>query len=294
MWEPLGRVGDVEIARVYELTFMGQTAADFFPRFDREAIRAHEHWLCPDHFDPESLRIPMDVQSFVLKTDTHTIMIDTCCGNDKPREGAPEFHRLTTKYLDRLAALGIAPEDIDYVMCTHLHIDHIGWNTRLIDGRWVPTFPNARYIVSRHEYENAAEEARTIPFAPVRNGFEDSILPVVEAGLTDLVENDHELLGLLRLKPAPGHTAGNVQIELRSRGEKAIFAGDMLHTPLQVPFWNWSSKLCWDQEQASRTRRGLFEQCVEDNALLVPGHFRAPHVGRIREDGDTFRLVWGW
>ena len=294
MSDVLGMIGDVTIARVHELTFLGQTAADFFPAFDREAVRAHEHWLCPDHFDSESLRIPMDVQSFVLKTGRHTILIDTCCGNDKPRAGAPEFHMLTTRYLDRLAAQGVAPEEVDYVMCTHLHIDHIGWNTRLVDGRWVPTFPNARYIVSREEFANASEEARTIPFAPVRNGFEDSVLPVVEAGLFDLVSDDHELLGMLRLRPAPGHTAGNVQIELHSRDQRAIFAGDMLHTPMQVPFWEWSSKLCWDQGIAAQTRRRLFEQCVEQDALLVPGHFRAPHAGRIRADGDRFRLEWGW
>lgn len=294
MWQPLGRVGDVEIARVYELTFLGQTAADFFPKFDREAVRAHEHWLCPHHFDPESLRIPMDVQSFVLKTDKHVIMIDTCCGNNKPREGAPEFHQLTTGYLDRLAELGLTPDDVDYVMCTHLHIDHIGWNTRLIDGRWVPTFPNARYIVSRQEHENAAREAETIPFAPVRNGFQDSVVPVVEAGLADLVDEGYEILDILTLKAAPGHTAANVQIELCSKGDRAIFAGDMLHTPLQVPFWDWSSKLCWDQELASRTRRALFERCVDENALLIPGHFRAPHVGRIREDNETFRIAWGF
>lgn len=294
MWQPIGRIGDIEIARVHEQTFMGQTAADFFPSFDREAVRAHEHWLCPHHFDPENLRIPMDVQSFVLRSDRHLIVVDTCCGNHKPRAGAPEFHQLTTGYLDRFRGLGIAPEDVDYVMCTHLHIDHIGWNTRLEGGRWVPTFPNARYVVSRQEYENAEVEARTIPFEPVRNGFYDSVLPVVEAGLVDLVADDFEMLDLLRLRPAPGHTAGNIQIELSSRGDKAIFAGDMLHTPLQVPFWNWSSKLCWNPAMASDTRRRLFEQCVEENALLVPGHFCAPHVGRIREDADGFRLLWGW
>ena len=235
----------------------------------------------------------MDVQSFVLRTERHVIVVDTCCGNHKPRAGAPEFHMLTTGYLDRFQALGITPEDVDYVMCTHLHIDHIGWNTRLEGGRWVPTFPNARYVVSREEYGDAEEQARTIPFEPVRNGFNDSILPVVEAGLVDLVHDDHELLDILRLRAAPGHTRANVQIELSSGGEKAIFAGDMLHTPMQVPFWNWSSKLCWDQAQASATRRRLLEQCVEENALLVPGHFCTPHVGRIREDGDSFGVEFG-
>ena len=294
MGQPLCRIGDIEISRVYELTFLGQTASDFYPKFDRDAVRTHEHWLCPDHFDPESLRVPMDVQSFIIKTDQHVIMIDTCCGNNKPREGAPEFHQLTTRYLDRLAALGLTPEDVDYVMCTHLHIDHIGWNTRLVDGRWIPTFPNARYIVSRQEYDNATVEAKTIQFSPIQNGYQDSVLPVIEAGLTDLVDDGYELLDLLTVKPAPGHTPANIQIELASKGERAIFAGDMLHTPLQIPFWEWSSKLCWNQELAAQTRRRLFEQCVNENALLIPGHFRAPHLGRIRESGDRFRISWGY
>lgn len=294
MFQPLGRVGDVEIARVHELTFLGQTAADFFPAFDREAVRAHEHWLCPLHFDPESLRIPMDVQSFVLRVGKYTILVDTCCGNEKARPGVPEFHMLTTRYMERLQALGVEPEEVDFVMCTHLHIDHIGWNTRLEQGRWIPTFPNARYIVSRQEYRNAEAEAREIPFEAIKNGFYDSVLPVMDAGLCDLVDDDYELLDLLKLKPAPGHTEANVQIELTSNGNKAIFAGDMLHSPMQVPFWNWSSKLCWNQDLASQTRRGLFEQCVEENALLVPGHFLAPHAAKVKADGGNFALEWGW
>lgn len=289
-WQPLGRIGAVEIARVYELTFLGQTAADFYPKFDRDAVRDHEYWLCPVHFDPESLRLPMDVQSFVLRTPRHTILIDTCCGNDKPRAGAPEFHRLTTGYLDRLQALGVAPESIDYVMCTHLHPDHIGWNTRLVDGRWVPTFPNARYIIAKKEYEKTSQHPAPI----IHNSFGDSVLPVVEAGLADLVDDDYEILDLLRLRAAPGHTEGNVQIELASEGALAIFAGDMIHTPMQIPFWQWSSRTCWNPEVATQTRRNLLEQCVEQNALLVPAHFLSPHCCRIRaEDGD-FRPVWGW
>jgi glyoxylase-like metal-dependent hydrolase (beta-lactamase superfamily II) len=294
MKQVMGRVGAVEVGRVHELTFLGQTAADFYPLFDRELVRNHEQWLCPAHFDRESLRIPMDVQSFVLTTERHTIVIDTCCGNGKSRAGAPEFHMLTTGYLERMRTLGVEPEDVDYVLCTHLHIDHIGWNTRLVNGRWTPTFPNARYVVSKDEFKNATEEARTIPFEPVRNGYKDSIAPVFEAGLVDLVQDDYELLDMLRFRPAPGHTPGNVQIELHSNSESAIFAGDMLHTPMQIPFWHWSSKLCWNAEVAAKTRRRLLEQCTEANALLVPGHFGSPHVGRIREAGETFKIIWGW
>lgn len=289
-----GRIGSVEIARVHELVFLGQTAQDFFPKFNREAVRPHEHWLCPTHFDAETGRIPMDVQSFVLKTKHHVIVVDTCCGNDKNRLGAPEFHRLSTGYLDRFLELGVKPEDVDYVMCTHLHLDHIGWNTRLIDGRWVPTFPNARHVVSRDEFDATKDDALNGSFALNKYGYEDSILPIVEAGQMDLVEDLHEMLDIFTLRAAPGHTSGNVQIELRSDGEVGIFSGDMIHSPIQIPNWQWSSKLCWDGEVASRSRRALLERCVAENAVMIPAHFMAPHVCRIHEGGDTFGLEWGW
>ena len=289
-----GRIGSVEISRIYELTFLGQTAQDFFPDFRWEAMERHKHWLCPTYFDAESGRIPMDVQSFVLRTKHHVVMIDTCCGNHKERVAVPEFHQLNTGYMDRLAELGLGPKDVDYVMCTHLHLDHIGWNTRLVDGRWVPTFPNARYLVSRAEFETAEAEARTTKFAPTRDGWVDSVAPIVAAGLMDYVEDRHEVLDMLTVRPGPGHTKNNVLFELNSDGERALFAGDMLHSPIQIPYWQWSSKLCVDPKLAAQSRRELLERCVAENALMIPAHFLAPHVGRIREDGDTFAIKWGW
>lgn len=290
-----GKIGSVEIARVLDCTLLGETAQAWFPDFDREAVRPHEHWLCPDHFDPETGRIPMPVQSFVLRTRHHNILIDTCIGNDKERPGIAEMHRLTTSYLDRLAKLGLRPEDIDFVMCTHLHVDHVGWNTRLIDGRWVPTFPNARYIMSKADYA-ATQAAVGMPgmIAPVRNCFHDSVLPVVEAGQADMVDGLHEMLDEFTLRPAPGHSPGHIRIELASMGETGVFAGDMLHSPLQIPLWQLSSKVCWDKVLAAKSRRALLEFCIDKDALLIPGHFQAPHVGRIREDGDTFAIAFGW
>ena len=291
-----GKVGDVEIAHVLDSVILGETAQSWLPKFDREMVREHEHWLCPDHYDAETGRIPMPVQSFVLRTKHHNILIDTCVGNDKerPGPGLAEFHRLSTKYLDRLAEVGLTPEDIDYVMCTHLHGDHIGWNTRLIDGRWVPTFPNARYVMSRTEMDATREGAATTTFDALRYCYEDSILPVVEAGMVDLVDGVHEMLDLITLRPAPGHSPGNLQIELRSGGEVAVFAGDIIHSPIQIPFWQWSSKICWDKEMSTVARRALLDFCVSDNALLIPGHFSAPHVGRITEKAGQFGVAFGW
>ena len=290
----IGRVGDVEVAQVVDTTILAETAQAWFPDFDRDAVRPHEHWLCPHHYDPESGRIPMPVSSFVLNTRHGNVLIDTCVGNHKDRPLLGEFHRLTTNYLDRLAGIGLRPEDIDYVMCTHLHVDHVGWNTQLVDGRWVPTFPNARYVFSRTEYDATARDSRTTPVQFIRNVYEDSVLPVMEAGQVDLVDGVHEMLDVLTLRPAPGHSPGHLRIELRSGGSVAAFAGDLLHSPIQVPFWQWSSKVCWDRAMAAQTRRDLLEFCVSENVLLIPGHFQAPHVARIRSTGQQFGVEFGW
>jgi glyoxylase-like metal-dependent hydrolase (beta-lactamase superfamily II) len=174
-------------------------------------------------------------------------------------------------------------------------VDHVGWNTRLQDSRWVPTFPNARYVISRHEYEATRDEAaqpKTVEF--IRNCFQDSVLPIVEAGKAVFVDGTHEMLDNFTLRPAPGHSPGNQRIELRSGGELAVFAGDIVHSAIQIPFWQWSSKACWDPTQSAQSRRELLEFCVEENALLIPGHFAAPHVARIRDDHGTFTANFGW
>jgi glyoxylase-like metal-dependent hydrolase (beta-lactamase superfamily II) len=202
---------------------------------------------------------------------------------------------LDTRYCQRLAELGVTPNDVHYVLCTHLHVDHVGWNTRLHNGRWVPTFPNARYVLSRTEYE-AAKRAALNPASPPlsRQVFEDSIHPVVEAGKACLVDGVHELLDHLTLRPAPGHSPGHFRIELRSQGAVGVFAGDILHSPIQVPLWEWSTRVCWDKRMAAASRRELLEFCASENALLMPGHFQAPHVGRIKRAGGTFAIGFGW
>jgi glyoxylase-like metal-dependent hydrolase (beta-lactamase superfamily II) len=289
-----GRIGDLEVATVHDCT-LHDTAAHWFPDFDREAIRPHASWLCPDHLDAETGAFEMPVHSFVLRVGGRVVLIDTCVGSHKERPQIGDMHRLDTGYLDRLAALGLAPEDVDVVLCTHLHVDHVGWNTRLLDGRWVPTFPNARYVFSRTEYEAAyAEAARPDLLESLRNCFADSILPVVEAGRVELVDGAHEVLAGLTIRPAPGHSPGHVRIEARSAGQIGVFAGDMLHSPLQVPFWRWSSIACWDRAMAAEARRDLLAFCASENALLLPGHFKAPFAGRVHEHGDTFGLRFGW
>ena len=288
-----GKIGSVEIARVLDCTLLGETAQSWFPDFDRDAVRPHEHWLCPDHFDAETGRIPMPVQSFVLRTRHHNILIDTCIGNDKERPGLAEMHRLTTGYIDRLAKLGLTPEDIDFVMCTHLHVDHVGWNTKLENGRWVPTFPNAKYLFGKREYAHWETERGTQGEGKVNDGsFDDSVLPIVEAGKAVMIESDHQPDPLLTIKDYPGHTPGSIAINLKDDGRTATFSGDIMHHPIQVYHPDWSSQFCWDQDMSARSRRQLLEDCVESNALLCPAHFPGANAGYVKPEGNAFRLEW--
>ena len=293
--QALGKVGSVEIGRVFDSYILGGTMQGAFPDFDREAVRPHEHWLCPTHMDPETGHFKMPVHSWIFSVNGQNVLIDTCTGNHKTLPGMDEFHMLNTRYLERLGEAGMQPKDIDYVLCTHLHVDHVGWNTTLQNGRWVPTFPNAKYVFSRVEYE-AAKAAGSNPKAPafLKHVFEDSIHPVVESGKAVLVDGIHELLDAITLRPAPGHSPGHVRIELRSQGSQGVFIGDMMHSPVQVPFWQWSSRLCWDQKMAAESRRELLEYCASENVLVLPVHFETPYVGRIRRDGKTFAIDFGW
>jgi glyoxylase-like metal-dependent hydrolase (beta-lactamase superfamily II) len=175
-------------------------------------------------------------------------------------------------------------------MCTHLHADHVGWNTVLRDGRWVPTFPNARYLFSRVEYEHWSAHPDPNPIR--RNAFLDSVLPVVEAGRAEMIEDGHEVDGALTVELAPGHTPGNVHIRLASRGSEAVFSGDVIHHPIQVYRPDWSTVACVDPAASAASRRRLLETCSERGALLLPAHFPEPHGARVRAAGDSFEIRW--
>lgn len=291
----IGKLGNVEVTHVLDSYLLGETAQCFFPDFDREFLRPHEEWLCPTHYDRETGHIRMPVQSWCLRVGDRNVLIDTCIGNNKSRPDKHEMHMLESRYLDRLSAVGLRPEDIDYVLCTHLHVDHIGWNTQLENGRWVPTFPNARYLLSKMEYEAAKRDAANVTCsASIRQAFEDSIHPIVETGKAYMIEGDCGLFDGVTLHATPGHTPGHLRIEVRSLGAVGLFVGDILHSPIQVPLWMWSSRFCWDRRMAAEARRQVLEICASDNALLLPGHFEAPHFGRIRKVRDTFAIDFGW
>ncbi|QQS13147.1 MAG: MBL fold metallo-hydrolase [Rhodospirillales bacterium] len=286
-------IGAVRVTRIEEMMGPGFPADQFFPEFDAATFKAHEHWLAPRYFDPASGKLISSIHSWLVRTGRHTILIDTCNGNHKPRPGMPRFDMLDTPYLDRLKAAGVAPEQVDFVMCTHLHVDHVGWNTRLEDGRWVPTFPNAKYVMSAadHAHWSAAVTAADTPQYE-RNVYNDSVLPVVEKGAAVMVGAGHQCGDHVTVRASPGHTPGHIHIDLRSDGRRAVFSGDALHNPVQVPLWRWNSRFCLDPDQARRTRHDLLADCAETGALLMPAHFGPPHAARIRARGDAFELDW--
>jgi glyoxylase-like metal-dependent hydrolase (beta-lactamase superfamily II) len=282
------RIGDATVSRVEETYEPNFRASKFFPDWDPAVLQEHGSWLSPAHYDPDSGRLKLSIHSWLLKVGGKRILIDTCVGNHKPRDARPFWHQLDTKYLERLAAAGAKPEDIDMVMCTHLHVDHVGWNTKLENGRWVPTFPNAKYVFSREDYEHYRKADADPEKGPANLGsFRDSVLPVVEAGLAQIVAGAADLDEYLKIEPAPGHTPGTIAIKFESKGERAIFCGDIIHHALQVHRPHWNSFACLDGASARTSRRKVLEHCA-GGALLMPAHFGAPFACHVESRGEGF------
>lgn len=285
-------LGGVTVDRVFENEAPLLEPEVLFPDFDPEVFERHRSWLEPKQLDPTTGLLILAFNSYVIRTPHHTILVDTCAGNDKERPQKPRYHMQNWPYLERLQVTGLTPADIDFVMCTHLHADHVGWNTRLVDGCWVPTFPNARYLFTRQEYEHWQDEERrslytSDPF------FEDSVLPVIEAGQADFVNMEYAFDDNVRLVPTPGHTPGHVCVHAEgSRGE-AVMSGDLMHHTLQCAIPAWSSCFCIDPAASRATRRAFLERYADTDTLIMPAHFPAPSVGRIRSEGETFRFIFG-
>lgn len=275
------RLGDLQIQPVLDITSLHAPISEVFLEATPDALAPYRHWLEPDALCPETQRIRLPVQAYLVRTRHHRILIDTCVGCEKAIPDAPSWHERTdASWLERLAAAGSRPEDIDYVFCTHLHMDHVGWNTRLRDGRWVPTFPNAKYVFSKPEYE-AAASARGVPF-------QQSVLPVLEAGQAQIVALDFALDDQVWLEPTVGHTEGHVAVNLASNGRRAAMCGDLMHSPVQCPHPEWSPVWDRDPELARRTRRRFLEQHADTDTIVLTAHFPPPSMGRVVAHGRGF------
>jgi glyoxylase-like metal-dependent hydrolase (beta-lactamase superfamily II) len=279
------RIGNIRVARILEACDPLRTPYEWFPDCTAEALEPHLHWLIPRVLEPKTGRLLFPIQCFLVRTGHHTILVDSCVGNDKTCAFFPHWHRRQDNtFLTLLANAGVAPEQIDYVLCTHLHIDHCGWNTRLVDGRWVPTFPNARYIMARRELEAAHAAAGD----PEERTYEDTVLPIVEAGRAVLVDMDYELDREVWLEPTPGHTPGHVAIGLRSQGVNAVFSGDIMHWPMQCIFPDWNFRGDKNPDQARRTRWAFLEACADNGRIVMTSHFPLPSVGTISRRLSSF------
>ncbi len=283
------RIGRVTITSVVE----SETPTS--PRFlyrdmgkaDVLARAAAATWLRPNFVSDEGYLL-QKIQCLVVEAGDLRIAVDTCVGNDKQRTNELWDH-LDGPFLDDLAAAGFPAESITHVVCTHLHVDHVGWNTMLVDDRWVPTFPNARYLFVDAEYEHWRDEPGLFDG---EDPFGDSVAPVLDAGLAELVAPDHRICDEVRFESTPGHTPGHISLVIASDGERAVITGDMLHHPMQLVDPELSSMFDTDPEQSRATRRRAFPQWADGRTLVIGTHFGTPTAGVLQPDGDGFRLDW--
>lgn len=282
------RIGDVTISAILEHQKLGQTPDNMFLGADMKTARRHYEEMEPFLFDADSGRIVMAFQSFLIRTPKNIILVDSCNGADKFQEVITWD---TQPWLTRFNALGLTVADIDYVLCTHLHIDHTGWNTRLEAGRWVPTFPKAKYLFEKGEYAYWQEIARTgvVPERQRDGVWQLNCLPIAQAGQAELVEGAHRVDDYVSLVPTPGHSPGHYCVRIQSGGMEAIALGDLAHHMLQCREPDWSTPFCMDPHMAATSRRKLFHEVAQTGALLLPTHFPAPTAGRVSADGERFR-----
>ena len=278
-------IGEVEVTRIVEVNNHVDPLAFLLEGGSRELMKQYD-WLFP-HFSTPEGDLMISFQCFVVETPGRRIMIDTCIGNDRWREHAI-FNDMQTSFLQDLEHAGYPPESIDTVLCTHLHFDHVGWNTRKRNGEWVPTFPNARYLLGRTEWDHWKQVPRDGTVHAQH--LVDSIQPILDAKLTDFIESDHRVCDEIRLLPTPGHTPGHVSVHIRSQGQEAVITGDMMHHPIQIARPLMPANFCMDKSQACQTRKAFVDRFGGSKVLIIGSHFCDPTVGWIERDKDNWRF----
>lgn len=278
-------VGDLTIHRIVEMETGFTPALEFLPKLTPECLAENRQWLLPTALDAED-KLVLCFQSYIVRTPRHVVLVDSCIGNDKDRTARPVWHKKKDEvWMRGLAQLGLTANDIDVVMCTHLHVDHVGWNTRLENGRWVPTFPKARYLFSKKELDYWVAEHEKTPISCI----EDSVVPIVEAQRCDLITSDHAMDEHIRLLPTPGHTIDHFAVVLGKTGKDAVITGDLIHSPLQAKYPELAMRLDYDPKQGIETRRRFLESYCETSTLCCFAHFPSPSRGHIKRWGEGFR-----
>lgn len=275
-------VGRVKITNIVEIGATGGTRFILPQATPEEAQKMP--WLAPQYANAEG-RLRLNVQSWIVETPTNRIIVDTCIGNGKANRSVPVWNGLDKPFLNDLAAAGYPAETIDTVLCTHLHVDHVGWNTKLVDGKWVPTFAKARYLFGRTEYDHWATHSTEGEHKAV---FEDSVQPIVDAGRADLIGSDHRIGDEVSLIATPGHSPGHMSVLITSDGREALLTGDVAHHPCQMAHLDWSSTADSDPVQSIEARKMLFSRFADTPTLVFGGHYDPGHIVR---DGDAFKLI---
>jgi glyoxylase-like metal-dependent hydrolase (beta-lactamase superfamily II) len=280
------KVGDVTITRVVELEVPVPWSEEhaFLKEATPETLRTMP-WLYPHFVRPEDDAMLLSFHALLVDAPGMRLVVDTCIGNDKPRKELG-MQALSTPFLDHMRDAGWPPESVDAVVCTHLHVDHVGWNTRLEDGKWVPTFPNARYLIGRVDHQHWSGNGDETDLQILA----DSVQPIFDAGLADYVEMDHVLTPEVRLVPTPGHTPGHVSVMIESKSETAFITGDALHHPSQMTYPDWCPSVDVDQILSPQTRRTLLADAESRGLLFIGTHFAGPTAGRVVKDGANWRL----
>ncbi len=277
------QVGGVSITRIIETEDKAMTADVMLPEAQPDKVLSIG-WLQP-HFIDEQGQLISSIFSLLVESQGKRLVIDTCLGNDKPRM-VPSWNERQGSFLEELAAAGFAREQVDYVVCTHLHPDHVGWNTMLVDGDWVPTFPNAKYLFSAEDWAWLDQA----PVTPLGDYCGDSVRPVVAAGLAELITPDHRITDEVWLQSTPGHSPGHVSVRIESKNERAVITGDLMHHPCQIARPKWCSPFDYDSTKALATREWFVEDCSDQPVLVIGSHFATPSAGYIVADEDGWRL----
>lgn len=282
------KVGDATIHRIIEMECGFTPALEFLPNLTKEQLDESRSWLSPAALDAND-NLVLCFQSYLVQIAGQNILVDSCVGNDKDRAARPLWHRKKDNaFMSGLKRAGIGPDDIDYVMCTHLHVDHVGWNTKLENGRWVPTFPKARYLFAKTELDFWLAENAKAEVAPIA----DSVVPIVEAKACDIITSDYSLNDLVSVFPSPGHTIDHYGVKVGKPGADAVFTGDLIHSPLQARYPDLTMRVDYNPAQGAASRRKFLETYCDTNTVCCFAHFPSPSKGYVKRWGDGFKCEY--
>lgn len=283
------QIGDIRVTRIQEYSAPSHDPKFLLPEMDQQALAENESWMAPNHWIPHMNKLIVTIQLWVVHAGSNIIVVDTGVGNFKNRQDIPRMHMLNNLILEWLEAAGAPPEKVTHVVLTHLHSDHVGWNTRWVDNRWTPTFPNAKYYIPEQDFrfceQGKNKEEKIDVFG---ESFNDSVMPIVNEGLSVMIRPGMEIADCLQVEDAAGHSPGQVAFRIRSQGEEAVFSGDIFHSPMQIVKPEINSGYCIYPDVARNTRYEFLNKAADTGSLILPVHFGDPYCGYIRRNGQGF------